>query len=833
MKRSLTVFSLSIVLTASIQHDTSDYRLEKISHGVALPHSAPAVVKMDSSMMARNTLTVPLEGSPECPCLSQDQFTSELNAEEANGLNITSLATYGVGCRYHDVNDEVLCANACQGGEGSGFQCQKSWCNYAWCWVDPNKCSLESIFLVGFFQSSQRYYSYATCRYPDVYTHDFSLFGGDTLNVGLASNTGGWRGSYSSTNQSFVADLSQWSGPTVDYIRAVGTLANLTINSVTPPEWLKEKARSFFGNNGNFDFCVYAATLGFLDLCVGEFTITEQRASVAEWISMDDQLIYMVSQDLGYVAFYHVGRSRFQSFWDDQAQNIQTIFQPFTPQAWMFTVLGVIPFMALLFLVHDYGKPGSPFPTEVVAVEEDDEQPDGTRFVARKIPLWQHALKSIYVSMLSVLQTGYLSRVVSLGGKIHLLGFGFFVMAFLAVYTANLAAILTRKYTPRVTVSSFKDAVAQNLRFCADRQKVEVLTKFHADLKPEQFVVDPVELGGDGKPGFACKNCQARTRVFEFIDAAKADAGDELYCHAALAPLSDLEIIHSEGRLCSLSHTKEVIGRIETGFPIYAGKKRQFSPVLLRVKNNGMYLNFKLRAKPVSKCPPPPSVGGKTNSLGLQQLAGIWTVSFGLALAGLLVRCIYPSVYRRRRGRHISYVVAYDQNNEAVDLLERDDEWIQGSIDHSRRDKLGASTAHSSRSRRKRARRNEGNSSSSSRDNDLAYDDSSRDGDAEQQLPTEVFLSSPEVGYSSAGNTPRASNTEANVVPDTPSTQNESAMSHMMQSPIRKRKKKKKKKRKTKTGADNGEQNDAPSLSVGSRSLTDNSELFATTFATL
>lgn len=697
MNRSLSLFLVLItfischhlLLVSGFHSDLAEYRVDKLASdlfGTNQTKTPNHDQQQLRELQRQSALTPPVGGSPECPCLTQEQLTSELDEDEANGLNISSLDTYGVGCLFHDVNDPLFCVGACEEEDRRNTVCQREWCRYAWCWVDTRNCELNHIFLVGFFESSQRYYSYATCGFPDVYTHDFSVLGIDPLKVGFVSNTGGWKGSFSANNNSFVTEMDNWSGPMVDYIKAVGSVANIPIKSIVPDDLLRNKSIEFFGTNGNFDLCVYAATLGFVHLCVGEFTITASRASVSEWIRMDNQNLYMISEDVGYVDFHNFGESRFTIWRRAFQRNVQTIFQPFTPGAWMFTTLVVIPIMALLFVVHDYGRPGSTYPDQVTVMEVDHDEPDYNELVSRRIPIMEHTFKTIYLSLISVMQMAYIGRTVTLGAKIHLLGFGFFTLALLAVYTANLAAILTQQYTSQVAVGNFEQALAQNLRFCADRTNVQVLVNLHAHLSLSHFVVDPVELGGDGKPGFACKACNARSRVFDFIDVEKANAGDPHYCHAALAPLDDLMIVHSQGKHCSLRHAPEILGSIETGFPIFLGMKRQLSPLLLRVRNN-QYLSIKAEAQPLAQCPPPPNTfGGETSSLGIRQLAGIWSVSFGFALLALIHRCIFPYIFRRRKNRLVTDVIGFNQRNEPVNLVERDDQWIH---QHGMMDKDG------------------------------------------------------------------------------------------------------------------------------------------------
>jgi hypothetical protein len=129
--------------------------------------------------------------------------------------------------------------------------------------------------------------------------------------------------------------------------------------------------------------------------------------------------------------------------------------------------------------------------------------------------------KSIYISFLSVVQMEWGPSVVSLGGHLNLIGIAFFILTFLAVYTANLAAILTKR-RKTTAVASIDDAVKARLKVCADRSIVNLISGLY-DISDSFFVKDPVEEGGDGQAGFACPNCNPRARSFDFIDPTKTN----------------------------------------------------------------------------------------------------------------------------------------------------------------------------------------------------------------------------------------------------------------------------------------------------------------------
>jgi hypothetical protein len=239
--------------------------------------------------------------------------------------------------------------------------------------------------------------------------------------------------------------------------------------------------------------------------------------------------------------------------------------------------------------------------------------------------------------------------------------------------TANLAAILTQKVETK-TVKGIEDAVSRKWLICSERKSMEIVRALYKDIKDESFVVDPPSLGGDGKPGFNCVNCTPRTRVFAFLDPSKAGLPENtMYCHVALAPLEDLEVEKQNGAHCKLNPVGVVVGQVQTGMPVYEGVSAELISLLLKLKNDGVYDKELLSARPESQCAV--EDGGEGSALSIQQLTGIWVVSFGFAFAGLVVTFLMPRIERLRK-KHVQSVIGYDQTGQRINMLERGDSWI-------------------------------------------------------------------------------------------------------------------------------------------------------------
>lgn len=243
--------------------------------------------------------------------------------------------------------------------------------------------------------------------------------------------------------------------------------------------------------------------------------------------------------------------------------------------------------------------------------------------------------RALYVGYISVLQQSYTHDVVSIGGRITLVGVMFFILTIVSVYVANLAAMLTSQAHVS-QVNSIEDAINAGYRFCGERKTVSTVMKVMGI--EDRFVVDPIELGGDGNPGFNCPNCKSRTRVFDAM-LRDIDADDSSHCHAAIAPLEDLEVLQRTAVHCNKTAVGMPVGFVASGIPIFDGVFEELSSLLLRMRNDGSYEKALKASRPSNTCPSTTSDdwAGTDIALSISQLMGIWVVSFGLAATGLLV----------------------------------------------------------------------------------------------------------------------------------------------------------------------------------------------------
>lgn len=166
----------------------------------------------------------------------------------------------------------------------------------------------------------------------------------------------------------------------------------------------------------------------------------------------------------------------------------------------------------------------------------------------------------------------------------------------------------------------------------------------------DRFVRDPIDLGGDGEPGFNCPGCNARERTIKFLDPEKART-DDRYCHAAVASLEELEILQADGMYCNLQTSGQPLAYKQFGFPLSSQYAKALRSLFITMKNNGVYRKNKFKGFPRSSCAP---VQPKAKSLTPYDLVGIWITCIGFVIIGIVVSFIE----RRKALKESAKVVA-------------------------------------------------------------------------------------------------------------------------------------------------------------------------------
>uniref|UniRef100_A0A7S4UM90 Ionotropic glutamate receptor C-terminal domain-containing protein n=1 Tax=Ditylum brightwellii TaxID=49249 RepID=A0A7S4UM90_9STRA len=388
---------------------------------------------------------------------------------------------------------------------------------------------------------------------------------------------------------------------------------------------------------------VYATSLGYLDFCIGAYTITSKRAAFADFFETTDNGLYLIT-------FVDSGGTS----WDVFRKEFLTVFQPFEWKVWMLIMFFFIPALSILMLTHEYGAPGSAYPRTVPVLVQEDGINGQRRVRERPVPIIKHIVESIYVGILAFFHNTFSQGVVTVGGKIHLLAIASFVMMVYSVYTANLAAILTQDIQ-RASPNSVKGVINAGYRVCAERKVSEIITKLYS-IDREIFIPDPVDQGGDGLPGFNCPECAARTRIFDFMK--QDNKNSDLYCDVAIASLEDLEVLQSYGEHCNKTRIGDVLAHQSNGIPIYSDVSKELISLFHELENDGYMKRALNDAQPESTCP---ERTGEGTALTLQQMTGIWITTCSFALLGLVVKLFWKNFYHQKGPIKERTIQRYDQ----------------------------------------------------------------------------------------------------------------------------------------------------------------------------
>jgi hypothetical protein len=125
---------------------------------------------------------------------------------------------------------------------------------------------------------------------------------------------------------------------------------------------------------------------------------------------------------------------------------MKTIFEPLRPETWYFILIFVIPTLGFAVWLNEYGHTGSVFPKTETVVElfVDDYDTQRVNITECHVPICKSILKAVYSTGFSVFSGTYGSPIVSVGGKLSLLGLSLELLTLVAVYTANLLTLLVR-----------------------------------------------------------------------------------------------------------------------------------------------------------------------------------------------------------------------------------------------------------------------------------------------------------------------------------------------------------------------------------------------------
>ena len=375
-----------------------------------------------------------------CRCLTFeemngiDEFTELSNANGTMEGDVSQ--TYGVGCGAHYKSGSLFCED-------------EEYCDYQWCFVNSQNCKLQhSPSNIYPFLS----YSYAACGYIDTFKRDpgYHLQNGVVLQGVYKDNHRGYEGTIcdqkDGPNSCYgtVVDL-------VDQMFLRSNVLNISFNIISVPESVTKRAESygpFLENDENMDYgaCVYAASLGVVDLCIGAFTKNRQRAAISSYLEMGVTSEYLVVRDVPV---------------DNTLKKmIVNVFAPFHFSLW-FVTFAVLFLLSLLFLVQEHSW------SEL-----------------RETHIYDSAGLATYNAVLGFFSQGYVTEgdPSSWGGRFTLLAIAVQILLTGAAYTANLTNFLVRGSSSS-TVESLDEAIQKELKVCVLRNKISVLNSTYDNIQ--------------------------------------------------------------------------------------------------------------------------------------------------------------------------------------------------------------------------------------------------------------------------------------------------------------------------------------------------------------
>ena len=173
---------------------------------------------------------------------------------------------------------------------------------------------------------------------------------------------------------------------------------------------------------------------------------------------------------------------------------------------------------------------------------------------------------------------------------------------------------------------------------------MSLLLRSYPNLLTERlFVTDPI----DGLPGYEDR----RMLKLDNLDVDKANTNLS-YCHAAISTVQDLENEQGSGRHCNKSAVGKSLVAKCAGIPLSDRYRRNLKALFSKMLNLNVLARANKEARPKAQCSAVESqVRGEEKSMSIEQLAGIWFVTFAFAGMGLVIHYFKPWLKIRVKSR--------------------------------------------------------------------------------------------------------------------------------------------------------------------------------------
>ena len=144
------------------------------------------------------------------------------------------------------------------------------------------------------YEDEGLYYSYAACGFSDAYSSSQvgNLLKNKVLRVLFFHNVAGWNGAFHprGINNERSGD---YYGTYVDLVNAMAANGQFTINITMAPEHVRARAENI--SSSRWTQCAFYAGLGFVDICIGSYTVTLQRVQLTRMVFTATEDVYALA----------------------------------------------------------------------------------------------------------------------------------------------------------------------------------------------------------------------------------------------------------------------------------------------------------------------------------------------------------------------------------------------------------------------------------------------------------------------------------------------------------------------------------------------------------
>ena len=258
----------------------------------------------------------------------------------SDGSSACFPVTYGSqGCRKYDAVPDGASSSTTTECTPRLDHTPPAWCDSAWCWVDPDRCTRPKD-TTSFFRGTEwanLKFSYETCGNVNEFSDDgrTDALQGTTLRVSFPGNSGS--GYTITTVPDGIAGVggTNRDGSTVRFWDQLARDYNIAWTEHP----VSDESKSF-SPQSSFTACVHELALNATDICVGNFWPTANRQRLASFTT-----------PLYYDEFkLVVAKSNATTAWE--LTDLYRPVEPFSPMTWAAIVITTLYFGAAMWLVE-------------------------------------------------------------------------------------------------------------------------------------------------------------------------------------------------------------------------------------------------------------------------------------------------------------------------------------------------------------------------------------------------------------------------------------------------------------------------------------------------